>query len=117
MLGYGGGLAFLYGVAHLALRRFAPHADPVLLPAATLINGLGLAMIHRLDLAYADRAEQLGREVPSAAAPAQLTWMAVGVVLVRRRPAGRPRPPHPAAVHLHRHGSPASSCCCCRCSR
>lgn len=81
MLGYGGGLAFLYGVAHVALRRLAPHADPVLLPAATLINGLGLAVIHRLDLAYADRAEQLGREVPSAAAPAQLTWMAVGVVL------------------------------------
>jgi cell division protein FtsW (lipid II flippase) len=81
MLGYGGGLAFLYGVAHIALRRFAPHADPVLLPAATMINGLGLAVIHRLDLAYADRAEQLGRDVPSAAAPAQLTWTAVGVVL------------------------------------
>ena len=81
MLGYGGGLAFLYGVAHVALRRFAPHADPVLLPAATMINGLGLAVIHRLDLAYADRAEQLGRDVPSAAAPAQLTWTAVGVVL------------------------------------
>jgi cell division protein FtsW (lipid II flippase) len=81
MLGYGSGLAFLYGVAHVTLRRFAPHADPVLLPAATLINGLGLAVIHRLDLAYADRAEQLGRDVPSAAAPAQLTWTAVGVVL------------------------------------
>jgi cell division protein FtsW (lipid II flippase) len=81
MLGYGSGLAFLYGVAHVTLRRFAPHADPVLLPAATLINGLGLAVIHRLDLAYADRADQLGRDVPSAAAPAQLTWTAVGVVL------------------------------------
>jgi cell division protein FtsW (lipid II flippase) len=81
MLGYGSGLAFLYGVAHVTLRRFAPHADPVLLPAATLINGLGLAAIHRLDLAYADRADQLGRDVPSAAAPAQLTWTAVGVVL------------------------------------
>ena len=41
-------------------------ADPVLLPGVTAINGLGLAMIHRLDLAYADRAEQLGRDVPSA---------------------------------------------------
>jgi cell division protein FtsW (lipid II flippase) len=81
MLGYGAGLAVLFGAAHLALRRFAPHADPVLLPAVTLINGLGLAMIHRLDLAYADRAEQFGREVPSAAAPAQLTWTAVGVIL------------------------------------
>ena len=81
MLGYGGGLALLYGAAHVALRRLAPHADPVLLPAVTLINGLGLAMIHRLDLAYAARAEQFGREAPSAAAPAQLTWTAVGVVL------------------------------------
>lgn len=81
MLGYGGGLALLYGAAHVALRRLAPHADPVLLPAVTLINGLGLAMIHRLDLAYADRAAQFGREAPSAAAPAQLTWTAVGVVL------------------------------------
>ena len=81
MLGYGGGLALLYGAAHVALRRLAPHADPVLLPAVTLINGLGLAMIHRLDLAYADRAAQFGRDAPSAAAPAQLTWTAVGVVL------------------------------------
>ena len=63
------------------LRRFAPYADPVLLPAVTAINGLGLAVIHRLDLAYADRAEPLGTDVPSAAAPAQLTWTAVGVAL------------------------------------
>ena len=81
MLGYGAGLAVLFGVAHLVLRRFAPYADPVLLPAVTAINGLGLAMIHRLDLAYADRAESLGTDVPSAAAPAQLTWTAVGVAL------------------------------------
>lgn len=81
MIGYGSGLALLFGIAHVALRRFAPDADPVLLPAVTTINGLGLAMIHRLDLAYADRAERLGRELPSAAAPAQLTWTAVGVIL------------------------------------
>ncbi len=81
MLGYGGGLALLFGAAHVALRRLAPDADPVLLPAVTLINGLGLAVIHRLDLAYADRAERLGRDLPSAAAPAQLTWTALGVIL------------------------------------
>ena len=81
MLGYGGGLALLFGIAHVTLRRFAPDADPVLLPAATALNGLGLAVIHRLDLAYADRAEQLDRAAPSAAAPAQLTWTAVGVAL------------------------------------
>jgi cell division protein FtsW (lipid II flippase) len=81
MVGYGGGLAFLFGTAHLALRRFARDADPVLLPAVSLINGLGLAVIHRLDLAYLDRAERLGTEFPAASAPAQLTWTAVGVVL------------------------------------
>ncbi|MGH8968923.1 MAG: FtsW/RodA/SpoVE family cell cycle protein [Actinomycetes bacterium] len=81
MLGYGGGLGLLFGAAHLALRRLARDADPVLLPAATLINGLGLAVIHRLDLADADRAAQTGGDAGTAAAPAQLTWTAVGVVL------------------------------------
>ncbi len=81
MLGYGGGLALLFGAAHVALRRLAPDADPIMLPVVTVINGLGLAVIHRLDLAYADRARQLGHDVPSAAAPAQLTWTAVGVIL------------------------------------
>ncbi|MDP8909360.1 MAG: FtsW/RodA/SpoVE family cell cycle protein [Chloroflexota bacterium] len=81
MLGYGGGLAMLFGAAHLTLRRFARDADPVLLPAAALINGLGLAIIHRLDLAYLDRAQRLGTDPPAASAPAQLTWTAVGVAL------------------------------------
>ena len=37
--------------AHLAVRRFAPYADPLLLPIATLLNGLGLVMIYRLNQA------------------------------------------------------------------
>jgi cell division protein FtsW (lipid II flippase) len=35
-------------VAHLAMRRFAPWADPLLLPLAALLNGLGIVMMYRL---------------------------------------------------------------------
>jgi cell division protein FtsW (lipid II flippase) len=34
--------------AHLAMRKFAPWADPLLLPLATLLNGLGIVMMYRL---------------------------------------------------------------------
>ena len=46
-----GGLVVLAVVVHLVLRWKAPYADPVLLPITTALNGLGLVMIHRLDLA------------------------------------------------------------------
>ncbi|MGZ4639132.1 MAG: FtsW/RodA/SpoVE family cell cycle protein [Actinomycetes bacterium] len=81
MVGYGAGLGVLFLAAHLVLRRVAPDADPLLLPCVTMINGLGLAIIHRLDLAAADRATRNDSSAVAAAAPAQLTWTAVGVVL------------------------------------
>ncbi len=35
-------------LAHLAMRRFAPWADPLLLPLAALLNGLSIVMMYRL---------------------------------------------------------------------
>src|SRR6188474_3352610 len=58
ILAYGGWLAGLSIAAHITVRLVAPYADPVLLPAVVALNGLGLAVIHRLDLAY----EAAGRD-------------------------------------------------------
>ena len=38
-------------VLHVILRRRASEADPLILPIAVVLNGLGIAMIYRLDLA------------------------------------------------------------------
>jgi cell division protein FtsW (lipid II flippase) len=75
ILGYGAGLAVLVIGAHVVIRLVAPYADPVLLPVVAALNGLGLAVIHRLDLSY--KAE--GR--PAGFAHQQLTWMTLGVLL------------------------------------
>ena len=40
---------------HLVVRFTAPYADPVLIPAVALINGLGVGFLRRLDLAKRDR--------------------------------------------------------------
>ncbi|TCC19019.1 FtsW/RodA/SpoVE family cell cycle protein [Kribbella speibonae] len=78
---YAAGIGLLALIAHLALRYRAPYADPVLLPCAVLLNGLGVAMIHRIDLGLAIVAEARGRVPKGPAAPQQITWTAVGVVL------------------------------------
>jgi cell division protein FtsW (lipid II flippase) len=77
LLSYGLGLALLAGVAHLAVRKFAPYADPLLLPLATLLNGLGLVMIWRLDQSkLLQSIQQAG-----TAAPRQLMYTALGIAL------------------------------------
>ncbi|MEU7302611.1 FtsW/RodA/SpoVE family cell cycle protein [Streptomyces sp. NPDC007189] len=70
-VGYGAGLGVLALCAHVAVRIRAPYADPLFLPIAVLLNGLGLVLIYRLDL------ETPGHE----AAPAQLVWSTLGVGL------------------------------------
>ncbi|MFB7953606.1 FtsW/RodA/SpoVE family cell cycle protein [Streptomyces sp. NPDC056045] len=80
MFGYGAGIILLGGVAHLVVRKFAPYADPLLLPLATLLNGLGLVLIWRLDQSQRliQRAEFLyGKYSPDA--PKQLLYSAIGV--------------------------------------
>jgi cell division protein FtsW (lipid II flippase) len=67
--GYGAGLGVLALLAHLAVRLRAPYADPLLLPIAVLLNGLGLVLIYRLDLETPD----------DQAAPTQLIWSTLGV--------------------------------------
>ena len=52
ILGYGGWLTGLIVAAHIAVRIVAPYADPVLLPLVAALNGLGLAVLRRLDLTY-----------------------------------------------------------------
>lgn len=71
-------LAFLtlFVCAHLAIRRFAPYADPVLLPVVALLNGLGLVMIHRLDLVQG----ALTSSTPRPSDEQQMLWTLVGVV-------------------------------------
>jgi cell division protein FtsW (lipid II flippase) len=77
LLSYGLGLGLLAGVAHLAVRKFAPYADPLLLPLATLLNGLGLVMIWRLDQSkLLQSIQQAG-----TAAPRQLMYTALGIAL------------------------------------
>ena len=78
---YAGGFAALYLAAHLAVRRLAPYADPLLLPLVAFLNGLGLVLIHRLDLADQDRARQLGRAAPHGDAHVQFVWMLLGMAL------------------------------------
>lgn len=65
---YGGAMAALALAAHLASRRLAPGADPLILPLGFLLNGLGLVMVRRLDFA-----QDLSR------APAQTVWTVVAV--------------------------------------
>ncbi|BBZ50355.1 FtsW/RodA/SpoVE family cell cycle protein [Mycobacterium heidelbergense] len=74
LVGYGLTFLAMFGCAHLAIRRFAPYTDPLLLPIVALLNGLGLVMIHRLDLVTN---EMSGRHHPSATQ--QMLWTVVGV--------------------------------------
>ncbi|HEV7196014.1 MAG TPA: FtsW/RodA/SpoVE family cell cycle protein [Pedococcus sp.] len=74
LLTQGAGLLAISLAFHMLLRWRAAYADPLMLPIVTLLNGLGLVMIHRLDIAH-------GRSLTGGLALRQLTWSAVAVGL------------------------------------
>lgn len=57
---------------HVLIRVRAPYADPLVLPIVVALNGLGLAMIHRIDLIP---------EPPKNDAWTQFIWSGLGMVL------------------------------------
>ncbi|WP_043667687.1 FtsW/RodA/SpoVE family cell cycle protein [Clavibacter michiganensis] len=67
------GLAALVLGMHVALRWLAPDADPFILPIATVLNGLGLAAIYRLDLAG-------GYSGWDSVAVRQIVWSGLAIV-------------------------------------
>ncbi|CAM5242893.1 FtsW/RodA/SpoVE family cell cycle protein [Streptomyces avidinii] len=82
MVLYGLGLGALAGIAHLVVRRYAKYADPLLLPLATLLNGLGLVLIWRLD--QSERLQNLAKRsfgAFSPSAPRQMMYTALAIAL------------------------------------
>ncbi|MDF2575423.1 MAG: cell division protein FtsW [Agromyces sp.] len=70
---YCGGLTALVIALHILLRLRARAADPFVVPIATLLTGLGLAMIYRLDLYW----ERHGWDAFSTR---QLAWAAIALI-------------------------------------
>ncbi|MBW3588111.1 MAG: FtsW/RodA/SpoVE family cell cycle protein [Actinobacteria bacterium] len=71
LIGYALLFTGLYAAAHLAVRRFAPGADPLFLPIAAMLNSLGFVLISRLE----------GTTPNSPPAGAQVRWMVVAVAV------------------------------------
>ncbi len=66
--------AALVLVLHIVQRVTAREADPFVVPIATALNGLGIAMIHRLDIAE-------GYEGWAAFGVRQIVWTSIALVL------------------------------------
>ncbi|GHJ50969.1 cell division protein FtsW [Nonomuraea sp. TT08I-71] len=73
------GLVFL-GL-HLVIRWLAPFADPALLPAVALLNGIGVGFLRRYDLAQAAPEERAGLAIFAGTGGRQLAWTLGAVVL------------------------------------
>ncbi len=80
LLKYVAAFIVLYLGAHVAVRKLAPHADPVILPIVALLNGLGLVIIHRLDLGSAHG--ENGLITHPEEANQQVLWTLLGVFVL-----------------------------------
>ncbi|WP_435865661.1 FtsW/RodA/SpoVE family cell cycle protein [Streptomyces xanthochromogenes] len=65
-------MALIALAGHLAVRRYAAYADPLILPLALLLSGLGLVLLYRLDPTYAHKFKS------EATASGQLIWTVIG---------------------------------------
>jgi cell division protein FtsW (lipid II flippase) len=72
-------------VAHLAIRLWAPYADPLLLPIATVLNGLGIVMIYRLNQVGRDGNPGNGGPITTlshSATTTQIIYSVIGVIVL-----------------------------------
>lgn len=61
-------------VLHITVRALATDADPLLIPLATLLSGIGVVQIYRIDLAA-------GLEGWNATSVKQLVWLSIAVLI------------------------------------
>jgi cell division protein FtsW (lipid II flippase) len=102
ILVFGGGLAVLVFALHVVLRVVASDADPFVLPIATVLSGLGIAMIYRIDIAK----NFTGWD---SFANKQLAWTAISLA-ARSRSSSRCATTGCSTASPTSRGSPASCC-------
>ena len=74
-------LGALFLGLHFVVRFTAPYADPVLIPAVALINGLGVSFLRRLDIARAISNKTAIPGVFAGTGGRQLAWTLAALIL------------------------------------
>jgi cell division protein FtsW (lipid II flippase) len=74
-------LTLLFLALHFVVRFLAPYADPVLLPAVALLNGLGVAYLRRIDFAEAAPDDRLHLGIFAGTGGRQLAWTLMSLIL------------------------------------